>query len=559
MSAVSKSSAAVLKDNRIQVSTLGDLLLSAADKHASSPAIVFPDFRLTYGELRDRAMHRARCLIGLGIQRGDHVGILLPTCHEFPEVFFGISLSGAIPVPINARYQAHELAYVINNGDLVCVLTTDQIAEQVNFVERMTRGLPAIADIKDPANISIADAPTLRSLVLLGNSSAKGFMPQAEFDGLAESVDEDRVHERRLLVRVRDPGLMLYTSGTTANPKGAVISHEAMVRNSIALGRHRYQLTTTDRFWSPLPMFHIAAILPIVSSIDVGAAYLTMAYFDAGIALDMLEREKASVTYPCFVTIMSDLIHHPNFAKTDLSHVRLMNSNFAVQPPGIAEAMQKAMPNTVQVGTFGMTETAGTVCTSELSASLEQRTTRLGTPLPGMEVRIVDADTGADVATGERGEILVRGYSLFEYYYKDPEKTAAAKDSDGWYHTGDIGSLDENGQIMFFGRTKDMLKVGGENVAAAEIEAYLARHKAVRLAQVVGIPDARMGEVAAAFVELEDGVNVTAEELAEFCKGEIASFKIPRTIRFVREWPMSTSKIQKYKLRDQLISELEQS
>lgn len=545
------------RDSRIRVTTLGDLLLSAADDYADSPAIVFPDMRMTYAELRDRAMARARSLIALGVQRGDHVGVLLPTCHEFPELFFGISLAGGVPVPVNARYQSHELAYVINNGDLTCVITTDKIAEQVDFVERLTRGLPDIADAQDAANISIASAPTLRSLVLLGDTEAKGFLSQQAFFDLADTINDDTVHERRMRVSVRDPGLMLYTSGTTANPKGAVISHEAMVRNSMALGRQRYRLTHEDRFWSPLPMFHIAAILPIVASFDVGAAYLTMEYFDAGVALKMLEAERASVTYPCFITIMSDLIHHPDFEQTDLSAVRLMNSNFAVQPPGIAEAMQKAMPNTIQVGTFGMTETAGTVCTSELDASLEARTTRLGTPLPGMQVRIVDADSGADVATGARGEILVRGYSLFEYYYKDPEKTAEAKDADGWYHTGDVGSLDEDGQIMFYGRTKDMLKVGGENVAAAEIETFLARHDAVKMAQVVGVTDARLGEVAAAFIELQDGATVEPEALIDFCKGEIASFKVPRYVRFVTEWPMSTSKIQKYKLKDQLNLELE--
>ncbi|MEM7612624.1 MAG: AMP-binding protein [Pseudomonadota bacterium] len=547
------------RDNRIRVTTLGDLLLSAADEHADSPAIVFPDFRLTYAELRDRAMHRARSLLALGIKRGEHVGILLPTCHQFPEIFFAVSLCGAVPVPVNARYQAHELAYVIDNGDLVTVITTDEIAEQVNFVERMSRGLPDIVNAGDPANISINDAPRLRSLVLLGQSAAPGFLTEAQFDALADQFSDDDVHRRRMKVKVRDPGLMLYTSGTTANPKGAVISHEAMVRNSIALGRQRYQLTHEDRFWSPLPMFHIAAILPIVSSFDVGAAYLTMSYFDAGVALKMLEQERASVTYPCFITIMSDLINHPDFASTDLSAVRLMNSNFAVQPPGIAEAMQKAMPNTVQVGTFGMTETAGTVCTSELDAPLERRTTRLGTPLPGMEVRIVDADTGEDLPQGERGEILVRGYSLFEYYYKDPVKTAEAKDDEGWYHTGDVGSLDDDGSIMFYGRTKDMLKVGGENVAAAEIETYLGRHDAVKMAQVVGVPDARLGEVAAAFIELKEGESCDPDALIDFCKGEIASFKVPRHIRFVTEWPMSTSKIQKYKLKDQLTAELEKA
>jgi fatty-acyl-CoA synthase/long-chain acyl-CoA synthetase len=357
--------------------------------------------------------------------------------------------------------------------------------------------------------------------------------------------------------RVRDPALMLYTSGTTANPKGCPLSHEAIVRNSIALGRYRYELRQEDRFWSPLPMFHIAAILPMVAIFDVGGAYLTMSYFDAGVALKMLEAERATATYPCFVTIMSDLIHHPDFQNTDLHRIRLMNSNFAVQPPGIKDAMLEAMPDTVYVGTYGMTETGGTVCTSELTDSLEARCTRLGKPLPGLEVKIVSLETGDELPTGERGEILVRGYCLFEGYYKDPEKTAEAMELDGFFHTGDVGSFDDAGQIMFHGRSKDMLKVGGENVAAAEIEAFLARHPAVKLAQVVGIPDARLQEVPAAFVELEAGEDASEQELIDFCRGDIASFKVPRYVRFVTEWPMSTSKIQKFRLRDQLLQELD--
>jgi acyl-CoA synthetase (AMP-forming)/AMP-acid ligase II len=218
--------------------------------------------------------------------------------------------------------------------------------------------------------------------------------------------------------------------------------------------------------------------------------------------------------------------------------------------------MLNAMPDTIYVGTYGMTETAGTVCTSELTDDLETRCTRLGTPLPGLEVRIVDAETGREAPTGGRGEILVRGYCLFDGYYKDPQKTAQAIDAEGFFHTGDIGSFDGHGQIMFHGRIKDMLKVGGENVAAAEIEAFLAGHPAVRLAQVVGVPDARLQEVAAAFVELEEGAAASAQELIDFCKGRIASFKVPRHVRFVTEWPMSASKIQKFRLREQLLREL---
>ncbi len=545
-----------LRSLRIQVTTLGDLLLGAADRYPDSPALILPGERMTYGELAERALRRARSLQALGVKPREHVGILLPTCMEFVELLFAISLCGAVAVPMNARYRHNELAYVIENGDLVAVFTTDRIAEQVNFVERLHRALPELSAAKDPRRLALAAAPRLRHLVLLGEGRPQGFLGRDELEALAQDSSEDQVHESRLCVRLRDIALMLYTSGTTSNPKGCLISHEAMVRNSIALGRHRYALRHEDVFWSPLPIFHIAAILPLCAIFDVGGVYATMTYFEAGAALRMLESERVTATYPCFVTIMSDLIHHADFAKTDLSRIRLMNSNFAVQPRAIADAMLKAIPDAVYVGTFGMTETAGTVTTSRLDDPLQERITRLGRPLPGLELRILDPATGDDAPEGVPGEVLVRGYSTLEGYYKDAQKTAQALDPQGWFHTGDIGSLDAAGTVMFHGRLKDMLKVGGENVAAAEIETCLQRHPAVKLAQVVGVPHPRLVEVPAAFIERQADVVITPEELIEFCRREIAGFKVPRHVSFVTEWPMSTSKIQKFRLRDQLLAEL---
>jgi acyl-CoA synthetase (AMP-forming)/AMP-acid ligase II len=236
-----------------------------------------------------------------------------------------------------------------------------------------------------------------------------------------------------------------------------------------------------------------------------------------------------------------------------------MNSNFAVQPAGVAEPIMKAMPDALKVGTYGMTETAGTVSTGSPEEPEGQRITRLGRPLPGLEVKVVDPESAAAVPAGMRGELLVRGYSLLEGYYRDPDKTAQALERDGWFHTGDIGSIDAAGTLMFHGRIKDMLKVGGENVAAAEIEAQLQKHPAVKLAQVVGIPDAKYAEVPAAFVELKPDRQATEAELIEFCRREIAGFKVPRHVRFVTEWPMSSSKIQKFRLRTALVEELKSS
>jgi fatty-acyl-CoA synthase len=541
---------------RIAVTTMGDLLLSAADRYPDTLALVFPDTEITYRELAARAMRRARSLMALGIRPRDHVGILMHTCPAFVEVFFGAALCGAVVVPINARYRSAEIAYVLENGDIATLVTTDAIAEQVNFIERLSAALPDLTAQRDPRHLALGRTPRLRNMVALGESAPAGFVNERDFERGAAEVSEETVHIARLGVRVRDVGLMLYTSGTTAHPKGCLITHEAQVRNSIALGRHRYRLTHADRFWSPLPMFHIASVLPMLAIFDVGGTYLTMSYFDPKVALAMLERYQVTATYPCFVTIMQGLIYHPDFARTDLSRVRLMNSNFAVQPPAVAESIMKAMPQALQVGSFGMTETAGTVCTGAPGEPESLRISRLGRPLPGLEVKIVFPDSGREAPIGAHGEVLVRGYSVLEGYHKDPVKTAQAIDADGWFHTGDIGSLDEHGTIMFHGRYKDMLKVGGENVAAAEIEALLARHEAVKLAQVVGIPDPKYAEVPAAFVELKPGAQVSEAELIGFCKATVAAFKVPRVVRFVTEWPMSSSKIQKFKLREQLIAEL---
>lgn len=540
---------------RVTATTLGDLLMIAADQYPNTDAIVLPTQRTSFADLRERAIVRARSLRALGVKPGDHVGVLLPTCMDFVDTMFAIAMLGAVTVPINARYKPPEIRYVTENADLVTLITTDEFDEAVNYVERVQAAFPDLKDNNDPYNLSVKDVPKLRNIVVYGKTSAAGMLTQTQLDELVDKVSEDEIHLRRIQTRVGSTALILYTSGTTSNPKGCMIAHESIIRNSAALGK-RYQLGADDSFWSPLPMFHIAAILPMISIFDAGGTYVTTPYFEAGEALQMLQEEKVTATYPSFWTIMSDLISHPDFAKTDLSVIKLMNSNFGVQPPIVGETMEKAMPDTVFVGTFGMTEASGTVSTSRLDDTREQRFTRLGTPLPGIEVKIMNPETGEEVATGEQGDTWIRGNSIFTEYYKSPEKTAEALDDEGWFHSGDICSINEVGQLLFHGRLKDMLKVGGENVAAVEIETCLQKHPAVKLAQVVGTPDARLSEVATAFIEINPGEKASEEELIDFCKDKLAGFKVPRFVRFVDEWPMSSTKIQKFKLQEQIKQEL---
>ena len=537
--------------------TLGELLAARArGPLGDDDALVFPDARLSYRTLDSRARRWARAFIAAGVRPGEHVGLLFNSSPDFVEVMFGAVMAGAAVVPINARYQPRELAYLIENADLVAVVADGRPNPVVNFVDRLGEALPSLAAQATGADrLDCPEAPRLRRVIATGDPAAAGVSRATDLLAAGETVSESEVDARIAAVSPSDIAIILYTSGTTANPKGCLIAHRGMVANSRALGR-RYDIGAGDRFWSPLPVFHIAGILPMVAAVDVGAAYLTLPNFDAGVALDMLEHERATHAYPCFVTIMQDLINHPRFPSADLSRVRLMNSNLAVQPRWIAEAMAKAMPGAVQVGTYGLTEGVGTICTSRMDDPYELRTGRLGVPLDEWEVRVIDPETGLDRPPGEQGEIVARGPNAMRGYYRDPEKTAQTLDAEGWLHTGDIGSIDASGHIMFHGRLKDMLKVGGENVAAVEIEVVLDSHPAVQLSQVVGFPDERYAEVPAAFVELKPGASASEAELIEFCRGKIARFKIPRLVRFVREWPMSTTKIQKFQLRDRLLEEV---
>lgn len=542
---------------RVTVSPLADILLKAWDQAADKEALVFPTGRKSYDAVVQSVLHRARGLIGLGIKRGDHVGILLPSGVEFIETLFAVAMVGGVSVLMNARYRAPEVAYVTENADLVAIVTNSEPDAFVDFVARLTEAFPTLASVADPLSLTVATAPKLRRLVLLGGKEAPGFVSQKDFDDFAESVDESLVHAARLGVRLRDTCMILYTSGTSANPKGCLLSHEAICRETSNLARNRWAFQADERVWSPMPLFHIAAMLGMLGAVEVAGTFIGQPHFDAGESLRQIEQERATMLFLPFVTFHQAMIAHPDWDKTDMSSVRLMNSCFSQMPQAVGDAYRAKMPNALQVGTFGMTEGSGIVTTGGYDMDPELGFQTLGYPMAGVNVKIMSLETGEALPVGERGEVWIKGYNLLDGYYRDPAKTAEALDTDGWYRSGDIGSLDAHGHLRFHGRFKDMLKVGGENVAAAEVEAVLATHDGVQLAQVVGLPDARLAEVPAAFIERSGKCDVNEEELVRYVKERIASFKVPRHIRFVDEWPMSASKIQKFKLRQQLMAELD--
>jgi fatty-acyl-CoA synthase len=541
-----------------EVTTLGDLIVRGAARYPDHLAIAFPDDRRTYAELLDGSVRAAKGLRGLGVGPGDHVGILMANCVAYVEMMLGTAMLGAVAVLINARYRGPELAYVVENADVAVLVTSDIVADHVDHVERVREAFPRLGDAVDPGApspgaLSLEEAPGLRSVVVLSDVDFPGCLNRTDLERAAADVSDAQIRWLRRQVPLRSPAMMMYTSGTTAHPKGCLMTHEMVVRNCSAAGRQRFELDPTDRFWDPLPLFHMSAILPLVGCLDAGAAYLGMTHFDPSAALQQMVGEEATLAFPTFPLITQALVNHPDYPKTDLSRIRAVCN---IAPPDNLRKLQEMWPHAIQFTAYGCTEIGGVACFNELTDTLEQRVNTSGRPFEGIQIRITDPETGQEVPTGEKGEICARGYSLFEGYYKDPERTAETVEPDGWFHTGDIGKVDADGRVSYLGRLKDMLKVGGENVAAAEIEGVLQDHPSVAIAQVVGIPDERYAEVPAAFVELKPGKEATAEELIEHCRGKMASFKLPRLVRTVTEWPMSATKIQKYRLREQLVDEL---
>jgi acyl-CoA synthetase (AMP-forming)/AMP-acid ligase II len=531
--------------------TIGDLLVAAADRAPTATALVTGSQRSTYAELLEQAQLSARALQTVGVQPGDRVGMLIHDPAVFAPTLFGIAMCAAVAVPINTRFRATELAHVVTNSSTDLLVVQESPDVRPSLTERLAQALPGLARSDGNASLSLLTAPSLRHVVCAGPEAPRWAVPAAQLEEAARRVDPTDLENARAQVRVRDIGLLLYTSGTSAQPKGVPITHEAMTRTAQALVTEKFQMTIRDRVWMPLPMSHIAPIAVLLGTVSHAATFLTDATYDAGRALEQIERESATIIYPAFATIALALVGHADFSSRELSSIRLILN---VGGAGFLEEFQKQLPEAIEISGFGLTELAGLVVLSDIEDSAEVRFTTCGRPLRGVQVRVVDPVDKRELPVGEPGEISIRGYCNFEGYHGLPAGTSVSED--GWFHSADLGRIDADGRLVFLGRLKDMFKVGGENVAAAEVESFLDDHPKVQIAQIVPVPDERLETVPAAFVQLEDGAAMSEAEVVEYCSAGIAGYKVPRYVRFVTEWPTSATKIQKFRLRQQLVAEL---
>ena len=522
----------------ITVTTVGDLI-DAAARRWTHDALVFPERRVSFRELGELTTGYARSLHGLGLRPGDKLGVLMPNCLDYVLLWTAATKLGAVAVPINGRFKAHELSYVIPHADIGMLVTSVGPTDTTDF--------PAlVADV-------LGAAPLLREVIDFSEVPQPGFLSRAQFVAAGDDVSANIVDTLAARVRVRDPAILMYTSGTTAAPKGCLLSHEAVVRQGAAVASTRFALSPDDRMWDPLPLFHCGGIVPMLGCLSAGATFYHAGHFEPGQSLETLWKERVTIAYPAFDTIWMQILQHPRYPEADLSALRTIMS---IATPERLAQFEQAMPWAKQISSYGSTEGATNLTLSHPDDPYEARMRTLGGPIEGLEIRIAALETGEDLECGAIGELCFRGYCLFSGYYKDPAATAAAIDADGWFHTEDLGALDQQGRFIYAGRLKDMLKVGGENVSALEVEDYLVRHPAVAVAQVVAAPDEKYGEVPVAFIQLRPGRSVSEQELIAFCDGSIARYKVPRHVRTVEEWPMSGTKIQKFVLRERIATEL---
>ena len=525
--------------------TFAECLDTAAESWGLREALVHEGRRISFTELKNEVDSVARGLIALGIGTGDKVILWMPNRPEWIYTFLALSKIGAIVVPANTRFRANDLEYVVQQSDSTTLITVDR-SGPVDYLAITQAVIPEIASDADDAFAS-EKFPELGQVVILGSEVPAGAIAWSDMVARGRGVAAAALQERARQVAPDDTTLIMYTSGTTGFPKGVMHCHN-LQRNVVDIA-NRLGYRSSDVILMNWPLFHVLGLyLGPLFTICVGTRMVLTTVFDPSESLTLIERERVTRVWG-FESQLNALTTHPELDTFDLDS--LCTGLGVVGMPSSESAARRAYDLLCPiVSGYGMTETGAGIAIGYPEAPKEDAWLTSGYALPGIEFKVIDPVTGSPVADGEPGELCVRGYSLMQGYYKKPEETAKTIDKDGWLHTGDLTTLREDGSIRFLGRIKDLLKVGGENVDPAEVELFLSAHPAVDHIQIVGVPDERLSEVACACVIPKPGQDVVQEELAAFCDGQLARFKIPRHVVKLDAFPMTASgKPQKVKLR----------
>lgn len=537
--------------------TIGQALDATCGQHPERDAAVFPKLglRWSWREFQAEVNRTARALMALGIQRGEHVALWATNVPEWILLQFATAKLGIVLVTVNPAYRPYELKFVLSQSDAVALFLVDSFKHS-DYFAMLAEICPELAH--SPAgNLHAHDFPRLRHVITLQGEPPPGCVSWQTMLAGADSVAREDLERVGQALDCRDAINIQYTSGTTGFPKAAMLSHRNLLLNAYHVGNCQ-RLTYEDRVCIPVPFYHCfgCSMGTMCCAVHGATMIIPGEYFQPEDTLNALESERATSVYGVPTMFIAELAS-PTLDQRDLSSLRtgiMAGSPCPIET--MRQVIQRLGAREITIA-YGQTESSPVITQTRTDDSLEVRCETIGRPIPGVEVKLVDPVSGEAVGDETRGELCVRGHVVMLGYYNNPQATAAAIDADGWLHTGDIATRRASGYYRITGRIKDMVIRGGENIYPREIEEFLFTHPAVQQVAVVGVPDPKYVEELCAWIRLKPDVNVTADELRDFCRQSLAHYKTPKYIEFVDTFPQTvTGKIQKYKIREAMIERL---
>ena len=533
---------------RPQSRTLGALIDEMAAARPDAEAVVFRGERLTYAALRDRADTLARALLALGVRKDDRVAVLLPNRPEWLVAAVAAAKLGALTVALSTFSTAREVGWTLEHAQPRVIVTMEAFRGH-EYLRAIRDVCPELAH-SAPGALHSERLPELRAVIGIDSRRHDGVYAWADALDRACDVRPAALASAQAAVSDADVCFILYTSGSTATPKGVMLTHGGVIANGFDIGE-RQHLTAADRVWLAVPLFwSFGAANALPAIVTHGGTLVLQESFEPGEALALLDGERCSVYYG-MANMARALLEHPDRPRRALASMR---TGLTIGLPEDLTMTMEAVNARQLCNVYGATETYGNCAVTDAEDPLELRSTTQGLALPGMHIRAVDPATDRPLPPNEVGELRVKGW-VTPGYYRDAEQTRVAFDADGFFKTGDLGAIGDDGRVRFRGRFKEMIKTGGINVAPLEVEAVLLSHPAVKQAYVVGLADRGKGEIAAAAIELHAGATASIETLTAFCRERLASYKVPARIVFRKadEFPRTaTGKVQKPRLREEL-------
>jgi fatty-acyl-CoA synthase len=530
--------------------SVGELLAVLARDYPENEALIYPDrgLRYDFSQLEWLARKTARGLLSLGIRAGDRVALWAPNIPEWVILQFALAKIGAVLVTVNTGLRANEIAFLLNQSESNTLITVPGFRD-VDYLETIYEVVPELRK-SEAGNLRSEKLPFLRNVIYIGDEHPGGMI---RYDSLLDSSEKiaDAELDAHITAQRLDAVInMQYTSGTTGFPKGVMLTNRNIVNNGYWLAEG-LALTPRDKLCVPVPFFHcFGCVIGVLGAFTHAASLVPLETFDPLRVLQYIEGERCTTLFgvpTMFIAELEQLDYH----NLDMSSLRTGIMAGALCPEPLMRKVMERMHLTELAIAYGLTEASPGITLTPRDDSVLLRTQTVGLALPEVEVKIVDPATGEECTPGTAGELCCRGYNVMKGYYNNPDATSEAIDPDGWLHTGDQATMDTEGYVRITGRIKELIIRGGENIAPREIEDLFRCNPKVVDVYVYGMPDERLGEEVAAAIKLRQGETATAEELREFCEGRIASFKIPRLIRFVDSFPMTPSgKVQKFKLRE---------